>query len=475
MCPEQSARLGASPRTPTGAIPALRADLEVRPRKGVVEVRDPRLRQIFTIDDEDWMVAAAFDGRSDAASVARTLTGKRDLTASDITDLAADFERLFLLDTPRARAAQPAEDTLPPPSLYGSAPRHQGLLVSEQAARWTCHACGACCHDLAVELTPEEDARLDRSLYTDILGDGDYAEEQFLSPGEPARRVLRQWPERKNACIFLLEDGRCVVHARQGMAAKPNACQTFPLLVVKPPRRPARLGLRINCRSMSRSWQTGPLLADEEAHAQRVFGQIPIHTMPQRFELFGAEIGWKTFESITAELQSILALDGVTAASLSAIDRQLLGGRVKRAAPRWGSRVAEYVRDEAEGKIPTGDGAYRIALRRVKRAPEVLRSMAARLPPPAVTPEIQAFLRTQLGHVLWLGGPLNAPDAGFGLVALVLALTATLHATGPRGTLAEAEAAFDVFTAPLLETNDHFWPVLDAIDPRYARRTRQEM
>ncbi len=466
-------------RKAEGAIAALRRDLEVRPRKGgVVEVRDPRLRQIFTIDDEDWGVATAFDGRSDAAAVARAVaargTDTRALSAQDVTDLAADFDRLHLLDTPRARAAQPTEDTLPPASLYGSAPRHAGPLVPEASARWTCHACGACCHDLAVELTPEEDARLDRALYTDILGDADYAEEQFLSPGEPAKRVLRQHADRKNACIFLLEDGRCVVHARQGMAAKPNACQTFPLLVVKPPRRPARLGLRINCRSMSRSFQDGPPLAGELEHAQRVFGLIPVHTMPQRFELFGAEVGFRTFEAITDELQSILALDGVNEASLRTIDRTLLGGRVRRAAPRWGVRVATYVKDEAEGKIPTGDGAYRLALRRVKRAPEVLRAMAARDPLPDIPQACQDFLRTQLGHTLWLGGPLNAPDAGFGLVALMLALSAALHATGPRGTLAECEAAFDVFTAPLLETNDHLWPVLDAIDPRYARLARQE-
>ena len=43
--------------------------------------------------------------------------------------------------------------------------------------------------------------------------------------GEPVKRVLRQRAEDKEACIFLAPNGLCYVHARQGMEAKPNACQ----------------------------------------------------------------------------------------------------------------------------------------------------------------------------------------------------------------------------------------------------------
>lgn len=477
--PEQSARLAppkskASPRA--GAIPARRPELEVAPRRdGAVEVRDPRLLQIFTIDADDWAVAELFDGRADGAEVAARLAARRTLSVDDVYALAEDFERLHLLDTPAARAARPAQDSLAPPSLLGAEARWAGPLVSEPGARWDCHGCGACCHRLAVELTPAEDARIDRGLYDDILGDADYAEEQFLSAGEPARRVLRQQPERDHACIFLQADGLCAVHARQGMEAKPNACQTFPLLVVKVPYRPARLGLRTSCRSMARSYADGAALASHEAHAARVFGQIPIHRIPAKVPLFGEVLTFARFEALTDELQALLALDGVTPESLRTIDRRLLGGRVRRVAPRWALRVAKYVRDEAEGRIPTGEGAYRLALRRVRRAPEVLRAMAAREAAPSIPAACQEFLRAQLGHALWLGGPLNAPDAGYGLVALMVALTAALHAVGRRGTVADAEAAFDVFTAPLLETNEHLWPVLDAIDARFARRAREEM
>jgi hypothetical protein len=41
--------------------------------------------------------------------------------------------------------------------------------------------------------------------------------------------------------------------------------------------------------------------------------------------------------------------------------------------------------------------------------------------------------------------------------------------------LAEANAAFDVFTGPLLELPEHAWPILDAIDPRYTSALIQEI
>ena len=141
----------------------------------------------------------------------------------------------------------------------------------------------------------------------------------------------------------------------------------------------------------------------------------------------------------------------------------------------WALQIAAYVKAEAAGTIPTGEGAYRWALMRVARANDALRALAEDRPAPNVSPEIDRFLRAQLGHVLWLGGPLHAPDAGIGLVGLMIALEASVHAVGPHGTVEEATHAFDVFTAPVLETLEHMWPVIDAIDPRYAKRVREEM
>lgn len=460
------------------AIPRLRSDLEVRPRRdGTVEVRDPRLFQIFTVDLDDWRVAEAFDGARDPAAVA-SVVSHRALSPHDVEALAGDFDRLHLLDSARAKEARPPKDALAPPSQMAASPPLERASVPEEGARWDCHACGACCHNLAVELSPDEDARIDRGLYADILGDGDYAEEQFLSPGEPARRVLRQRPDAGNACVFLLEDGRCAVHARQGMSAKPNACQTFPLLIVRVPFRAPRLGLRVNCASMDASATTGKTLEEHRAHAEAVFSKIPLHKIPARFQVFGVELAFTRYEAMCDELQAILALEGLTTAALRRVDRALLGGRVGRRRRRWATSIAEYVAREAAGELPIGDGAYRLALRRVPNAAECLRAIAEGEAAPSVSPEVDAYLRGQLGHVLWVGGPLHAPDAGLGLVAVMIALEAAMHVAASvpaREALRAATRAFDVFSAPALETLEHAWPVLEAIDPRYVARLREEM
>jgi len=48
-------------------------------------------------------------------------------------------------------------------------------------------------------------------------------------------------------------------------------------------------------------------------------------------------------------------------------------------------------------------------------------------------------------------------------------------AIGEKGTLSTANRAFMVFTSPVLETTTHAWPILDAIDQRYAQRLRKEL
>ena len=90
-------------------------------------------------------------------------------------------------------------------------------------------------------------------------------------------------------------------------------------------------------------------------------------------------------------------------------------------------------------------------------------------------PRVESFLRAQIGHVLYISGPLNFPDAGIGLVGIMLGLLSAMFAIGESGTLKTANTAFEVFMMPLLETMEHAWPILDAIDERYAGRLRTEL
>jgi Fe-S-cluster containining protein len=474
-------RAASSQGTPVNVrepIPALRRDLEQQPRRdGTVDVRDPFLLQVFTLDAGDLDLARRFDGARDARALARALaTEGLEVTARRLATLARELDELSLLDTPAVWKKKPSADGLAPHSqLVATDRRPSALPVFQEEARWSCHACGACCHGLVVELEPFEEARIDASLYRDILGEEGFVEEAFIDPEQPARRVLRQRKDAEGACIFLRPDGLCSVHARQGMHAKPDACQIFPYMVLSIPGRAPRIGMRVNCASMHRSFEDGATVGEAIPEVLRILETSPSHRVGRTLEWFGASTPVARVEAAFARIGALVAEGALDATSLDAIDRELLGRRVARARRRFGRELLAYLEREEAAEIPVEEGSYFAQVARVRRGVEALEAMQRGEAPPKVSAKVQAFLRRQLGHALHLFGPANLPDAGLGTVALMLALEATLHAVGPRGRLESANVAFMVFTAPLLETTTHAWPVLDAIDRAHARRLRKAL
>ncbi len=60
-------------------------------------------------------------------------------------------------------------------------------------------------------------------------------------------QYLRQ--KSDGACVFLLDDGRCRVHAEFGFEAKPIACQMFPYMV-SPTETTSQMGVSFACQSV---------------------------------------------------------------------------------------------------------------------------------------------------------------------------------------------------------------------------------
>ena len=474
---QRTARVKASP-----PIPALRRDLEILPRDdGTVDVRDPKLLQIFTIDGEDFRLAQAFDGRGDAKAVAAKLNGAstaaaRRAVAKRVTEVAEELDEIFLLDTPKVKKAKAVvENTAPYSQIDSNTKRLNVLPVAESEARWSCHACGACCHGLVVEISAEEEARIDPELYRDILGDRHFAEDSFIDPDQPAKRVLRQVRDDRGACVFLSPEGLCNVHARQGMAAKPDACQIFPHMVLTVPKGPPRLGIRVNCESMYKSVETGTRVQDNVQDVLRILETSPSHKLGRTLRCFGRMVPFAKVDALAQGMRDTFAVHGLGPEGLAIYDRDFLGGRAAAGRREVGKGLWKYVRDEQKSEIPVDEGAYWEQVKRLDRGMEALAAMKAGRRPPKVNKPVEAFLRAQVNHVLYLLGPTNLPDAGLGFVTFTLLLEAMLHAIGPRGRQRTANTAFMVFTAPLLETTTHAWPILDALDPRYAQRLRKEL
>jgi lysine-N-methylase len=112
------------------------------------------------------------------------------------------------------------------------------LPVGDQ--RYSCHGCGNCCRDFTVQLRDEDLAKLAAQDWERILGE----------PVTVAFRGTRYLRQREDgACVFLMPDGLCRIHADHGFEAKPIACQLFPFHVA-PTERGVAMGLSFACQSV---------------------------------------------------------------------------------------------------------------------------------------------------------------------------------------------------------------------------------
>lgn len=455
-------------------IAPLRADLELQARSnGTVDVRDPFLLQIFTLDPDELYVAREFDGARDARAVAAALkvNGGPKPTPRQVVEIARTLRDIDLLDLPEVWDKDPVVENATPHTIVESTTKRLKVLPEpESGARWSCGACGVCCHGLTVEVSPEEEARIDPSRYPDLLADGPVVEDAFIDPDQPAVRVLRQ-REGDGACVFLMPNGLCAIHARQGMEAKPDACQIFPNMVIHLPNGKARLAMRTNCRTMYESFERGQPVEEHREHVLRILETSAAYKLPRTMAVFGEPTPFRSVDALRLRINEVFEEQGVTPEALERLDAELLGGRAAAARRAFGRNVLAHI--EAETEVESGALAHYIDISR--RGREALDAMRRGRRAPVVSAKVQAFLRAQVRNVLFAAGPMTFPDAGLGHAALLLAVEATLHAVGPRGRLKSANDAFIAFTMPVIETTAHAWPILDALDPVYADQLRKEL
>lgn len=447
---------------------------------GTIDVRDPHLLQIFTLEAEELEVARRFDGKNTAKDHAKALratgNGHRETRPKDVLRIAKELRALSLLDLPEVWQKAPMIDNATPYTIIESSHKKLKVLPEPEAhARWSCGACGACCHGLAVEVNAEEEARIDVSLYQDVLEGESFVEEAFIDPDRPASRILRQRHDKGGACVFLGDDGLCVVHARQGMEAKPDACQIFPNMVIHVPGKRARLAMRTNCRTMHESFETGQAVEEHRDHVLRLLETSGGYKIPKKVPFFGKKATYERSERVRARFNEVFEAEGVNAASIRKLDVELMGGRVTKARKRFGKKLLAYLASETDGDVQVEQGSLSAYFRPLKRGRSALEAMAKGKDAPEAPDVVQRFLRAQMRNVLYAGGPMTMPDAGFGHAALLLALEGVLHTVGKKGTLKTANDAFIAFTVPIIETTAHAWPILDALDRAYADRLRKEL
>lgn len=114
---------------------------------------------------------------------------------------------------------------------------------------WSCHNCGGCCRQHAIEITAEERQRILSQAWTEQGGTptGNALFEWHAGP--PWAKRYRLAHRDDGACVFLNEQGLCRIHAKFGESAKPLACRVYPY-AFHPAGKKVTVSLRFSCPSV---------------------------------------------------------------------------------------------------------------------------------------------------------------------------------------------------------------------------------
>lgn len=136
------------------------------------------------------------------------------------------------------------------------------LMPDLNSQRYDCHACTTCCRELVVHLTKADRDRIDRQDWSGTLDVAPYVR---LGRGN----VLNHVPG--GGCVFLMDDGRCRIHAQHGFEAKPIGCQLYPF-TLESDGELMRAGIRFDCPSVSRN--EGNTLGKHRKDVERIAAEL---------------------------------------------------------------------------------------------------------------------------------------------------------------------------------------------------------
>ncbi|TWT91347.1 YkgJ family cysteine cluster protein [Neorhodopirellula pilleata] len=119
------------------------------------------------------------------------------------------------------------------------------IVTLKNDEQWDCHQCGFCCRGSIVPLSKEDEERLRSQNWQD---EPDYQKLRFMVPHRRAASSFRLAHRDDGTCVFLNEDGRCRIHAKFGLEAKPTTCRVFPMQLI-PHEKHAVLTYRRACPS----------------------------------------------------------------------------------------------------------------------------------------------------------------------------------------------------------------------------------
>lgn len=325
--------------------------------------------------------------------------------------------------------------------------------IVPSGARWSCHACGACCR--LFQLGPVVPA---------VIAD---LEARGIGEAWPAAGI-EPWYERREgpggatyflrkidgACVFLQPDNYCAVHRLYGAAAKPDFCQEFPFQLTHDPNGLVATA-RGECAGFYASSADGQPLVEQVAEVLAIPRSRPIPRFaPAQVEIVPGEMrslaAWMAAESrVLARLEAAaappVALVALVRGELLAEARTPDSARytlATRALIHTLGLVLDHVL-RTETHAPIAEAKFTAELREVLRQAEIAVHLPSRPLSADANRHLNLLLRSAIlsKSVHALGGPAY----GLGLF-LFNAEVARLAAVGSPSEPVSSREHSDVYT-----------------------------
>ena len=111
---------------------------------------------------------------------------------------------------------------------------------------WTCTGCGKCCTMWDIPVTIEEKERIEK---LNIPG-FDFKNEEFFTQNKKFQHLFLI-KKRNNRCVFLGDDGLCIIHKLHGEAVKALACRLYPFHILRWSDGHPSISFRFDCVAVS--------------------------------------------------------------------------------------------------------------------------------------------------------------------------------------------------------------------------------
>lgn len=189
--------------------------------------------------------------------------------------------------------------------MIGSRPKLTPAVPPGQ--RYSCRQCGWCCRWWKVQVAPEERNRL---LAHDWAAESPRLAgvQLFWEHREPEQsRPAIQTAQIRRQCVFLEEDGLCIIHKVLGEHAKPATCRRFPFIAGFIGCEPL-VSMDYSCSSVVRNEGEPVQAMEEEASLWLAEAARSLHYEPEPLPVLvgGIEMRWRAYLALEDALLGIV-------------------------------------------------------------------------------------------------------------------------------------------------------------------------